>query len=163
VADSPERSRRKSAPVPDAVAAKLEAKVTVELDTADLDELGQSGTIAPRPPQTILDQPQLSAHSDAVAAPSKVMIATEMRMEMLAPQAASAPTIVEMPEHQVGAAVAQREVRTQYVRRIGALRAGPGQPQRPLPERLRGMWLVLLVYVVAAAALAISIYFRFYA
>lgn len=159
--DSPERSRRKSAPVPDAVAAKLEAKVTVELDTADLDELGQSGTIAPRPPQTVLDQPQLPAA--AAPAPSKVMIATEMRLEMLAPQAASAPTIVEMPEHQVGAAVAQREVRTQYVRRINALRPATGQPQRPLPERLRGMWLVLLVYAVAIAALAISIYFRFYA
>jgi len=161
VADSPERSRRKSAPVPDAVAAKLEAKVTVELDTADLDELGQSGTIAPRPPQTILDQPQLPVAE--VAAPNKVMIATEMRLEMLAPQAASAPTIVELPEQQAGAAVAQREVRTQYVRRVSALRPAPGQPRSPLPERLRGMWLVLLVYVVAACALAISIYFRFYA
>ena len=148
MANPPERSRRKSAQVPDEVAAKLEAKVTVELETSDLDEVGQAGTIAPRPPETKVDMPQLERDSQP-----KVHVATEMRMQMI-------ETIVEMPEHQMGAAVAQREVKTQYVRRINPLRA---VAQQPLPERLRGSWLVLLVYLVAIAALALSVYFRFYA
>jgi hypothetical protein len=150
----PERKRRASQLTPD-VAGKLENKVTVELETADFDEVGQSGTIPPRPPETALDLPEQQAPSE----PPKVMIATEMRLAMIAPPDGVAQTMVELPEQQPGAAVAQREVKTQYVRQINPIRA---VMQQPLPERLRGMWLVLLVYVVAIVALVLSIYYRFY-
>ena len=153
MAQPPERKRRASQLTPD-VAGKLENKVTVELDTADFDEVGQSGTIAPRPPETSLDLPE-----QAPSEPPKVMIATEMRIAMIAPPDGVGQTMVELPEQQLGAVAAQREVQTQYVRRINPIRA---VMQQPLPELLRGMWLVLVVYVVAIAALVLSIYFRFY-
>src|SRR5262245_30157744 len=135
------------------MAAKLEARVTVELDTADLDEVGQAGSIAARAPDTKVDVRQV--HSQAGA---KVMIATEMQLQVQEQLQQSAPTIVDMPEQHLGAAVAQRDVRTQYVRRISTTHTA-----QPLVERMRGGWVVLLVYAVAIAALALSIYFRFYA
>jgi hypothetical protein len=153
MARPPERKRRASQLTPDVV-DKLENKVTVELETADFDEVGQSGTIPPRPPETPLDLPE-----QAPSEPPKVMIATEMRIAMIAPPDGVGQTLVELPEQQPGAAVAQREVQTQYVRRINPIRA---VMQQPLPERLRGMWLVLAVYVVSITALVLAIYFRFY-
>jgi hypothetical protein len=153
VSEPPEPKRR-LAKLPPAIAAKLEANQTVELDTADFDELGQTGVIAERPNATValtrtdLEEvdPKIAEH-DPGAEP-KVVVALEG-----APN--TDQTLAELPAQRLGELAAQRDVRTQFVNRVSAEKMMTLSP----PGRQRA--LIIAIYVIVGTVLAISIYYRF--
>jgi hypothetical protein len=153
----PKKRRSAQAPVPDEVAAKLQAQRTVELDTADLEELGQSGVIIKK----TIDLARAKLVPVDTTTP-KIIVAVEPPVAQ--PGASGVVvddslTIAELPEQQLGALAGQRDIRTQYVRRVSTVHP----VARTAKTRGSGMWIVVLVYLLAATALAVSLYFRFVA
>jgi hypothetical protein len=135
------RKQRRSAPLDAEVAARLEANKTVDLDTADLDELAQQGVVITKTAQGLVRRaPDDAAEPSIVVAPDPP------------PPVDQGQTIAELPQQRLGAAAGERDIRTMHVARVNATPA--------ITSRTRGLWIVVLVYLVSAGALILSIYAR---
>lgn len=146
--------------------------MTVELETADLVDLAQSGQLDGRAIKTIaldtLDLVDIRAAEAVVDpnAPPKVIVESEPSIivdeEVLPPAAATVPirqsqpmAIIQTPgphTPSAGSPVAVQKIEP-YVRRIA---------EPPLPKkRTSGNLLVILLYALAAGALMLALYKRF--
>jgi hypothetical protein len=134
------RKQRRSAPLDADVAARLEANKTVDLDTADLDELAQQGVVITKTAHGLARRAPDAAEPSIVVAPDP-------------PPVDQGQTIAELPQQRLGVAAGERDIRTMHVARVNAM---PPSAR----ARMRGRWIVVLVYVVAAGALILSIYAR---
>ena len=145
----PSELKRRQAKLPAAIAAKLDNNQTVELDTADFDELGQVGEVATRTVAlTRSDLEEFDPHVDHAGAEPKVVIALEADA---APRPPTLPTIEELPRQTPG----ERDIRTQYVGRVSV----ENMMAPAAPNRYRA--LIITIYLLVGAILAISIYYRF--
>ena len=145
MSDPPQPKRRSGTPTAD-VAAKLDANQTVELDTADFDELGQAGVIAARPNATAPTEVDLARVGPGAAEPNIVVSLDDGPNQDR--------TLAELPAQRLGELAAQRDVQTQYVNRVTVERMIV-----PAPGRYRT--IVIAIYLVVGAVLALSIYYRF--
>lgn len=143
MSDPPEPKRRVGK-LPADVATKLENNQTVELETADFDELGQAGVIASQRNRA----PVPADH--ATDAEPKVVV--EAALEEIPPEQ---PETVELPKQDAprGPDV-QKDIRTQYVDRVSVDPVTVSEPKS-------GRAVVVTLYLVVAVVLAISIYYRF--
>lgn len=139
--EPPQRKRRSGTPTAE-VAAKLEANQTVELDTADFDELGQAGVIAGRPNATAPTEIDLARQDGE---PNVVVSLDGPDQDR---------TIAELPAQRLGELAGQRDVETQYVSRVTIDRM-------LVPATGRYRTLVIVIYLIVGAVLALSIYYRF--
>lgn len=137
------KQRRSAKVVAPEVAAKIEAKLTVELATSDLEELGQSGEIG----QARVDRDRkvddrggvfISAPTPAPSAGPSSSVFVDLGEDVRAPTA--------LPP--------RAAPRTTGPQRISDV---------TLPKRASsGRALVVFVYLVSAAALGLAIYERFF-
>ncbi|HEY5937324.1 MAG TPA: hypothetical protein VIU61_21900 [Kofleriaceae bacterium] len=142
----PPQPKRRSATLPAEVAAKLDANQTVELDTADFDELGQAGVIAARPNATAPTEIDVARIGPDGGQPNIVVSLDDGPNHDR--------TIAELPAQRLGEIAGQRDVQTQYVNRVTV-----ENMLVPAPGRYRT--IVIAIYLVVGAVLALSIYYRF--
>lgn len=120
-----------------AVEGEVQPNPTIHLETADLKELAESGELA-----------------DRASSPEKQRNPLTMANNVLVDLDAGKPK----PEPRPGSPLHVRRVTPTRPRVDLGRRATEAEAQRT-----SGIWLVVLVYVICAAALAASIYYRFVA
>jgi hypothetical protein len=183
------RRRKRRAREPDYVIDPAKPNATIELETADLLQLGQSGLLEQRQKNTRelrrahLDElPAGEAHGaepkvfvdlgpDPDAPPAVQTVFVDLGPDAAPPQAGMAAALpVAAPAGPVFAPAARPITRPGTP--INVQRVTPVMPRVPTPRpstqltfrrTQRGMGIVVFVYLLAAAALAISIYYRFMA
>ncbi|MDQ3366719.1 MAG: hypothetical protein M3680_14940 [Myxococcota bacterium] len=158
------RGRQPRAREPDPVVDPLKPNATIELETADLLQLGQRGLV--QDPARLRDHPEGAVEAN---------VFVDLGPEPAAVAASPAPTVIVEPELAAPAA-ASRPI---PLPKLGLV-VQPGTPLdvqcvtpavprvQPVPRSSQpaqrsggGLGLVVLVYLLATAALAISIYYRF--
>ena len=179
--DSPPRKpRRAKRPEPDFVIDPSNPNATVELETADLLQLGQSGLVEGRANKT-----RELGMSDLEELREGMPIQDPKIIVDLGPDPAAAPkdptVFVDFGELDDARASSQMEAQRApsepRARGSSAMPVAPtpivrGRTPTPMPvprtktaevRARRGIGLVVVVYLVSAAALAISIYLRWFA
>lgn len=199
-ADPHRKKKRAKRPEPDFVIDPSKPNATIELETADLLQLGQSGLVEGRAnrtrdlqranldPKVVVDlgpdpnappkeqnvfvdfgpEPS-SAGSGAqmpaaqrvptepAAAPSQpasVVVDPSLRPRQATPLRAASPVQLATPVN------VQRVTSTMPKVEVATPRS---TPQLLFPDQRRGMGIVVCMYLFAAAALAVSVYFRWFA
>jgi len=132
--DPPRKTKRAKRPEPDFDPSKPHA--TIELETADLLNMGQSGLVQPVVNKTreLQTSDLEELYDGAPVEESKIIVD-------LGPDPNAQPNVVVDP----------------------ALEHAARAVTRSRASKPRGMGLVVFVYVVSAAALAVSIYLRWFA
>ena len=167
--DPPRKTKRAKRPEPDFDPSKPHA--TIELETADLLNMGQSGLVQPVVNKTreLQTSDLEELYDGAPVEESKIIVD-------LGPDPNAQPNVVVDPalEHAARAVTITDARRTTKistpinVQRVTATvpRVEVSTPRtitRSRASKPRGMGLVVFVYVVSAAALAVSIYLRWFA
>ena len=215
--DPPRKKQRAKRPEREFVVDPSKPNATIELETADLLQLGQSGLVEPRAnktrdlqlsdleelregmpiqdPKIIVDlgpdanepsQPQnvfvdLGPEPEPVAAVSGRIPTQQPRPARASSPAAAQPSvvvepsIVVAPQHRPPTPIPAAALVSPPVRHatpVNVQRVTPTVPRVAVTTPARGsmripkqggMWLVVFVYLLSAAALAASIYFRWFA
>lgn len=141
---------------------------TIELETADLKELAQHGTLATQRPTS----------GEARARPSEAarggVDSHEAKVIIKQPTIAVAKVVVDLgdePSDAKPAALREREPSNTTARPgtpIHVRRVAPARPRVHVDHATKkttgsGLWFVVLIYLVSAGALGLSIYYRFIA
>lgn len=154
----PREPRKRRAKEPDHVVDPMKPNATIELETADLLQLGQSGLVEGRPQnrdgahateaKVLVD---LGPVPEAPPKPEVQTVFVDLRPDerVPVPPLASLPLIRPDTPRNVRVTPTMPHVQT------------PAASARmPVHVEPRGTWLVLLVYLLSASALGISIYYR---
>ena len=159
--DPPRKNKRAKRAEPDLVIDPSKPNATIELETADLLNMGQSGLVQPAVNKTrelqMADLEEL--REGAPVEDPKIIVdlgpdpnaAPKAQNVFVDPGLGQAVTVTPVNVQRVTATVPRVQVST------------PRTITRPRAAKSRGMGLVVLVYVLSAAALAVSIYFRWFA
>ncbi|MBA3397329.1 MAG: hypothetical protein H0T89_32180 [Deltaproteobacteria bacterium] len=160
----PREPRKRRAKDPDYVIDPMKPNATIELETADLLQLGQSGLVDGRP-QVRDGAPAAEAKvlvdlgPDPETPPEPEVQTVFVDMDPVPAPPVPVPPLAPLPLIRPAAPPdAQRVTPTMLPVQTPAASA-----RMPVRVEPRGTWLVVLVYLLSASALGVSIYYRFVA
>jgi hypothetical protein len=171
--DPPRKNKRAKRPEPDYVIDPNKPNATIELETADLVSLATGGTVDGRAARTRDVQrlpKEQNVFVDLGGEPEE--IAPPPQPALPAPPRASTPLDVVAPRASVPTRPLPQEHRITEAKPVEPPKPAPVivtpkiEVRRPTSEiraPKRGLGVVVIVYVIAAAALALSIYVRWFA
>lgn len=165
--DPPRKKTRAKRPEPDFIVDPSKPNATLELETADLLNMGQSGLVQPVADKTReLQMTDLQELREGEPVDPKIIV--DLGPDPNAPQNVfvdpgleHAATVVDVPRAVKLATPVNVQRVTPTMPKVEI--TAPRTITRPRAVQPRGNGLVVFVYVLATAALAASIYFRWFA